>query len=282
MAGISVVSGNYLVSANFFRTRDTLRQDLIDQSQLVRVMAPVPPTPIMPIGDPVFDHLLSEMIVVDPTSITFIGQSLGAIQGTADVAANPRISAAVLNVGGGTSVDILTNSPAFAGMVNTLLESEGIARGTAQYLQVLVLAKMVLDPAEPLNFAGHLTASTLPNLLVAMPQTPKRVLAQSAFCDQVVPNPFNDLLAANVGTTPLPLAPGFGTVPGTFQLFIAGTSAADAAAIQEGCTAATQPHWVEHAFLTDWMSPARTARAQADAAAFLLQQTQPLGLVISP
>ena len=41
-AGAPVTSGNYFVSANFFRTRDSLRQDIIDQSQLVRVLSPDP------------------------------------------------------------------------------------------------------------------------------------------------------------------------------------------------------------------------------------------------
>jgi dienelactone hydrolase len=283
VAGIAVVSGNYLVSANFFRTRDTLRQDLIDESQLIRVLAAVPPSPIGPSGDPVFDHLLGAGIIIDPTSVGFIGQSLGAISGSADVATNPRVGAAVLNVGGGTVVDVFTNSPAFSGQVNALLESQGIARGTQPYLQFLVVAKMVLDPAEPLNFAGHLVASTLPNLLVvpAVPQAAKRVLAQAAFCDQVVPNPFNDLLAANAGTGPLPGTAGFGG-PGTFELFLAGSSPADADFITQGCTSSTRPHWVEHGFFTDWAAPERTSRAQSDAAAFLLQKTEPLGLVISP
>jgi len=40
--GIPVFSSNYVISANFFRTRDTFRQDLIDQSQLILVTGFVP------------------------------------------------------------------------------------------------------------------------------------------------------------------------------------------------------------------------------------------------
>ena len=37
--GKSAISGNYLISTNFFRTRDTMRQDLIDESQVIRALA---------------------------------------------------------------------------------------------------------------------------------------------------------------------------------------------------------------------------------------------------
>ena len=36
--GNAVTSGSFLVSANFFRSRDTVRQDILDQSMLVRVL----------------------------------------------------------------------------------------------------------------------------------------------------------------------------------------------------------------------------------------------------
>jgi hypothetical protein len=109
-------------------------------------------------------------------------------------------------------------------------------------------------------------------------QAPKRVLAQAAFCDALVPNPFNFLLGSNARTGPLPPTAG----PGTFQLFITGTGPADAAAAAQGCTSTMQPQAVPHGFFTDWSAPERASRAQTDAAAFLLQLTMPSGLVISP
>ena len=39
--GIPTISSNYLVTANFFRTRDTLRQDIVDESQLVRAITTI-------------------------------------------------------------------------------------------------------------------------------------------------------------------------------------------------------------------------------------------------
>jgi hypothetical protein len=138
---------------------------------------------------------------VDPSRVFWEGQSLGGILGTINVAANPRISEAVLNVPGGTFADIAVTSPAFAPALTAVLGSLSppIVAGTPQFLQFVQVAKWVLDPAEPINFAGHLLGGidhpTLPNLLAGgAPQTAKNVLGQLAVCDDVVPNPFNLLL----------------------------------------------------------------------------------------
>ena len=292
--GIPLVSANYLVSANFFRTRDTLRQDIIDQSQLIRAAVLTPPATITgPTGHTIFDQLLfTDNVIIDPRKIYYSGQSLGAIQGAADVAANPRISKAVLNVGGGTIVDIFTNGPAFSANTNQLLAGLGIVRGTSAYLQFLVVAKTILDPADPVNFAGHLSANTLPNLLPplggaidgSVPQAAKKVLTQAAFCDQVVPNPFNFILDATAGTGPRLIDPNFG-LPGTFQLFFKGTalpSASDLAACPAPGGTNLPDSKVTHGFLLDWRDPQITGTAQADAAAFVVSDTLPASLRVLP
>lgn len=281
--GIPKASGNYLVTANFFRTRDTLRQDLIDQSQLIRALV-FAPSGLPPTGHSVFDHMAPRGVIIDPLpgSIYYAGQSLGAIQGAVDVAANPRIAKAGLNVGGGTIVDLFTNSPAFAPAVNQLLAGLGIQRGTSQFLQFLVVAKTVLDPADPINFVGHLTdiKTTLPNLLPPLggnpngtvPQLPKKILTQVANCESVVPNPFGLLYASNVGTSPLPPAAFLPGSTGTFQLFVgAGFNPVDFGNPAK-CSASTA---VGHGFLTDFANPALTLTAQGDLAGFVRFDTLP-------
>ncbi len=291
--GIPLVSANFIVTSNFFRTRDTLRQDIIDQSQLIRAIA-FAPSGAPPTGHSVFDHMVASGLVIDPAAISYSGQSMGAIQGTVDVAANPRITRAALNVGGGTLVDIFTTSPAFASDINALLAGMGIAHGSSAYLQFLAVAKLIIDPADPINYAGHLTADTLPNLLPplggaidgSVAQAPKRILTQVALCDQTVPNTWSYVWANNVGTSPLPVAPTFGA-PGTFQLYTmaAGNPSTISGAIQAcGVPGASSPHAVEHAFFTDWtFSPGATLRAQQDAADFVLSPTfLPASLVVIP
>jgi hypothetical protein len=278
--GIALVSSNYLVSANFFRTRDTLRQDIIDQSQLVRALAFVP-SGAPPTGHSLFDYMVGQGAIIDPGQIYFAAQSLGSIQGAADVAANPRISRAVLNVGGGTVVDVFTTSPAFSSTTNALLASLGIQPGAnSAYLQFLVVAKTILDPADPVNFAWHLQANTLPNLLAnpngSVAQTAKPVLTQAAFCDQTVPNPWNFILDSTAGTGPLPGQAGFGGA-GTFQLFFTGTPT-PAALSSCPTPTSTSPNAIPHGFFTDWS--AATSRAQSDAAAFLFDPAaKPFSLV---
>ena len=280
-AGIPFDSSNYLVTSNFFRTRDTFRQDIIDESQTIRAIAFVP-SAAPPTGHKLFDYMIStEGFIINPGAVYYSGQSLGAIQGVADVAANPRISKAAFNVGGGTVVDIFTNSPSFIASTLALLNSLGIQPGTSAYIQFLVVAKTVLDPADPVNYADHLTEHTLPNLLVdqtgATPQAPKNVLAQIAFCDQTVPNPFNYILAENFGTVgPLPAVPSFGSGTGTFTLFWnASTGGAPTATKLAACVDGTTQGAVEHGFVTDWKDPLITGTAQSDIASFVTADTNP-------
>lgn len=283
--GIPVVSSNYLVSTNFFRTRDTLRQDIIDQSQLVRAVTALS-TPGAP-ANPLFDHMSAQGVIIDPQKIFFAGQSLGAIQGTVDVAANPRISRAVFNVGGGTIVDIFTNSPAFVANTDALLATLGIQPGAnSAFLQFLVVAKTVLDPADPVNFAGHLQTDTLPNLLVnpPAPQATKAVLTQAAFCDQTVPNPFNFILDSTMGTSPLPPS----GAPGTFEIYFNTTTGGApnatklAACPSPPASGTGTPGAVSHGFLTDWADTVATTAGQTNAANFLGGTASPASIIPVP
>ncbi len=272
--GIPYVSANYMISKNPFRMRDTSRQDLIDQSQLIRAIAFVP-AGAPPTGHAVFDHMVARGVIIDPATIYYSGQSLGAMNGAAIVATNPRITKAALNVGGGPTTMILATAPFFRPYFEQLLVELGIEKGTSDYLKFLAVSMTVGDPAESLNYVGHLTANTLPNLLVdqtgATPQAPKKVLMQAAYCDDSVPNAFNFLFASNGRSGPLPtgasfFAPG-GT--GTFQLFVSpGFDPSTFGSCSNGA--------VEHGFLTDWVTPSLTANAQRDIAGFVMTDTNPV------
>ena len=298
-SGSPKASANFLISGNLFRTRDTFRQDIIDQSQLIHMLAvnPLAPPPTQgdsqadspahcaaapltaaPNASCLFTSLADKGFVIDPRKVTFLGQSLGAFNGTVDAAVNPRISNVVLNVGGETFVDTFANSPAFADRVARLLASIGITdKKSPAYLQFLLVAKWVLDPAEPANFAHHLAANTLPNLLKGGlpppfdvdPMRPKAVLGQLANCDATVPNAFNLLLYGNIGL-------GTAALPGSAQELFTYPS-------HDGvgdCAGGPVPH----AFLTDWgiangvVDPnlaAATQQVQDDAAVFLSTNTAP-------
>jgi hypothetical protein len=221
-----------------------------------------------------------------------VGQSLGAIQGTLDVATNPRFKRVVLNEAGATLLDIFTNSPAFTPQVNALLASLNIGRGTAAFLQFLVVAKTVVDPADPINYVNHIQASTLPNLLPplggatdgSIAMQAKAIIGQTGFCDQVIPNPFGFLWSSNAPIGPLPVSQTFGQ-PGNFQLFFKGTAAptpTDLAACPPPGGSPLPASTVTHAYFSDWVNAAITSTAQADAAAFLATGSNQPSLVVLP
>jgi hypothetical protein len=244
--GIALASSNYLVSGNLFRIRDTFRQDVIDHSALILALARPPQLPA--VTSPINTHLGPSGVIIDPAQIFWEGQSLGSILGTLNVAANPRISRAALNVGGGTVVDVLTNAPNFTNTVGALLTSLNIKPGTAQYFQFILVAKWIMDPAEPVNFAGHLLGDaahpTLPDLLQSTPhQVQKAILAQVAACDTVVPNAFNLELDQLIGLHPT------SPTQSTLEVFVDPANAGGQCAFG---IAATSPGTVPHGFLTDW------------------------------
>jgi hypothetical protein len=249
---------HFYTTPNFFRWRDTARQDILDQSMLVRVATTAA-------GQTVLG------LTIDPTKVYYIGQSLGALNGTLDVAANPRISRAVLNVGGATWMDIAATSPAFQPLLSAWLQALGITPGTSQFLQFIQVGKWVLDPSDPVNFASHLVASPLPNLLAnpngSVAQSPKLILGQAARCDSVVPNPTNQLLFGNVGLAPLgPLAT---SASASLQWFMVDQTTACPADGSTGTGGAT------HGFLLDGANLSLTTKAQTSAAAFFASPTPP-------
>src|SRR5207245_370530 len=103
--GTPKASGNFVISGNLFRTRDTFRQDIIDQSQLVHVLGVNPGAPPATAGDSaadstphcasaptypnascLFNTMANKGIVIDPTHVYFLGQSLGGYNDTINAA----------------------------------------------------------------------------------------------------------------------------------------------------------------------------------------------------
>jgi hypothetical protein len=264
-SGIPLASGNYLISANLFRTRDTMRQDIIDQSQLLRVLSPNPgcdkTATVTDTPRTCANQIITPIAGVqfDPAQIWFVGQSMGAIAGTVATAANPRFGKAALNAGGSTIVD------AFGGPLNAVLATLGIQPGSADQLKFLQVAKWILDPADPENFAVNLSAQTLASPLSGNVAPPARaILGQLALCDTTVPNAFNLNLYGLAGLGPSASQTGKGTV----TTFTAG--------VGSSCPA----NLVEHDFLTRWVTYGQgatsiTQQAQDDIAAFFLGGTLP-------
>jgi len=159
---------------------------------------------------------------VNPTTVYYGGISLGGIVGTSVVATNPRFKRAALSVPGGTLVDVFTTSPSFQANLVPLFKTLGIdlvcvqtgagcdaatrAAETTAFQQTLAVAKWVLDPADPVNYAANVV-NKLPapdaNTALAFTQiiggglgsATTDAFGQIVANDQVVPNPTNRLLS---------------------------------------------------------------------------------------
>lgn len=190
------------VSSDLATTRDNLRQSVLDLELLVRALSACGAT-------------ACDGLQVDPRRVVFVGQSLGGIVGSIAVAADPRLDTAVLNATGAGLVDILERTDTLelrCPLVNSLIEA-GILVGApwdpatpavglcttdawrAQpgYQQFAAIARWVLDPAEPANYAARLAQD--------------RVLLQEVVGDRVIPNFATDTLGALIDLRPQPADP---------------------------------------------------------------------------
>jgi hypothetical protein len=133
-------------------------------------------------------------------------------------------------------VDLFTDPlSVFAPTVDQVFLGLGIDRSqiatnptvAANYLSTINVAKWIVDPADPGNFARHVSAAPLPNLLAnpagTVPQAAKDAFGLIAKGDGTIRNPYNELLYALMGAdTVLYQGPAGEDVPHSFL----GTSAA--------------------------------------------------------
>lgn len=187
--------------------RDCLRQTAIDYMQLVHAIR----EGLDFDGDGRRD--------LDPSTIHYLGQSLGAMYGALLTAAEPEVSAAVLNVppGSGTETGRLSTSPTFQfaalialGLRQPVLLNRGLGfvdqmplRRQPVSLLTVPGARELQDfwdrtewlesPGAPHSYGRHFRSATLPGVGI------KRVLFQMALGDQVAANPSTSRLIQAAG-----------------------------------------------------------------------------------
>jgi hypothetical protein len=172
---VPIITGwNMLNLTNLFATRDNFRQHTVDHAQLARVLS----------GNGI-DTQLGAAGKIDENNIHYVGQSLGSILGPLYTSVSPNVKRAVFNVPGSNLTGILLTSPAFAtpraGFLSAL-SAQGINPGTAAFDQFIGLSKMILDPADPVNYIYHVENGP------AVPPG-REAFIQSIEKDQVTPNP---------------------------------------------------------------------------------------------
>ncbi|HSE11944.1 MAG TPA: hypothetical protein VLB69_04845, partial [Rudaea sp.] len=137
-------SGTYFINLSSLLTaRDNLREGVAD---LLELRSAIPNV-----------SLDGHTLAFDGARVAFIGQSLGAIEGTTFMAVaqspNTFIQNAVLNVPGGGIVGLLLGSPTFGPILGAGLAQAGVLPGTPAFGQFVVAAQTVIDSSDPINFA---------------------------------------------------------------------------------------------------------------------------------
>jgi hypothetical protein len=185
--------------------RDGLRQTVIDLMQLVREIQ----VGVDVDGDGARD--------LDPERISYFGQSFGGIYGTTFMAVEPGVHAGVVNVPGGSILEIARLSPSFRGLVGFRLFSRVPSlynavpdptfrnfvenmplHGEPPRIDTVAGADLIQNsfdraiwaqtPADPVAYAPHLRADPLDRV------DAKAIIVQFAKGDQTVPNPTTSAL----------------------------------------------------------------------------------------
>jgi len=189
--GVNAVAPYTLIS-----NRDGLRQTVIDLMQLVREIE---------VGMDVDGDGARDL---DPTRISYFGQSFGGIYGTKFLAVEPNVRLGVPNVPGGAIIEIARLSPAFRGLVTLSLLSRtpplinlpGFAfdeniplrnlppvidtvPGASAIQRQIEWSEWATESGNPAAYAVHLRSRPL----LGVPA--KSIILQYARGDQTVPNP---------------------------------------------------------------------------------------------
>lgn len=187
-------SGNgYVDPANLFGGRAGGFQYVTDAAQLVRVVSATG-------GNSLQARLAAAGFAgsIDPTKLSFLGISLGSINGAVFLATDPSVNGAnTLSVGGGHVFEILSDGD-FHPAIDALLMQLGIMRGTAAYAQLVGTARWVLDPTDPFTVGRLIRRAPSFSYVTGAANPPKLAIVQEAGMDTVVPPEFEAALSMSI------------------------------------------------------------------------------------
>jgi hypothetical protein len=212
-SGLPKISGLAVFNlANFFNVRDSLRQQVIDLSQLVAVLRGTEPGKSFSLQ---LAGANGGAVPLDTTKLGYVGQSLGGIQGTLFNSVSPDTTNVVLNVPGGSWATILTDTVSFAPIRVALLEglaAQGLNPGTPAFDQFFGTIQWILDPADPANMAYRLTHPVDLGGGKSAPPANRKAFIQFIQGDEAVPNSATFALLASANRSFAPTPPNFGCV----------------------------------------------------------------------
>lgn len=173
--------------------RDHMRQSVLDIGSAVDVIR----NPALDLG-PLL--LAVPGAKLDPTKIAYLGNSLGGLMGSMLAAIDPHLKTFVLNVaGGGLMLELGANSPGIAtSLQQAATLNFGFANGRfAPGHPILQLLQHIVDPGDPLLFAGNII--TAPRTVNGVKNPPKNVIQIEVLWDETVSNQSNEALARAAG-----------------------------------------------------------------------------------
>lgn len=178
---------------NLGALRDQFRQAAIDTVSLIRLLRS-PSLDLAPLATNGTPPKL------DPERIVYVGDSLGAIQGTLAAAIEPSVKAWFMNVaGGGLFVEVAANAPA----INILLSAAGginfgfLGDAFEESHPLLSLGQPLIEAADPIAYAKYLVKE--PHPIGGVPSGPRNIFQTEVIYDELVSNEGNEALAKAIG-----------------------------------------------------------------------------------
>jgi hypothetical protein len=171
--------------------RDQFRQAELDTSQLVRLLR----------SNPDLGPLRANGVTpkLDASKIVYLGESLGAIQGSAAAAIEPNVKAWTVNTAGG---GLLLELAAHSAIIGVQLTAAGglnfgfVGDKFSDTHPLVSLIQTVVDAGDPLLYAPFLVKA--PRAVRGQAQ-PRNVLQTEVVYDEIVPNESNEALAFAAG-----------------------------------------------------------------------------------
>ncbi len=177
---------------NLGALRDQLRQAAIDTASLVRMLRADPDLAPLAPGDTA-PH-------IDGAKIAYVGDSLGALEGTVAAAIEPHVAAWTLNVdGAGILMEAGNHAPNLGSLLNGAAAlGFGINFDHLSESHPLInVLETIIEPADPLVFGP--TLEKHPGALAGQPTSPRNLLQIEALYDETLANEGAEALARSIG-----------------------------------------------------------------------------------
>jgi dienelactone hydrolase len=177
---------------NIGALRDQLREAAIDTAQLVKVLR----------ADPDLSPLATNGTTpkIDASRIAYVGDSLGAIEGTVAAAIEPNVKLWTFNVDGGA---IFLEAGNHGPTIGSLLAA-GASVGFGIFFDhlseshpMINVIQTIIEPADPIAFASYLV--TAPGNVKGVPIAPRNILQIEVLFDEIVGNEGAEAFARAAG-----------------------------------------------------------------------------------